>query len=583
MGSKNSKCESEENADNKNLMKLDSISTVSMAFTANDGGGTDDGIDGVKPPLCSCQSQRHMQQQQQQQQKQQSFSNQTDVYENKSIVQQQSDRPKSSLPASRNSFVLDMDDDNHIHHVRHQQHHHKSANIDHGDYGFPTLDSIHSTIEKNHGGHSPNSAAAAASVNRKSITRKSSSIMLITLFDTLILMMMLALAIILRFTDEIKPIETWFSKRLVCMFPELYSWPFKVVSNTEGVLLFDKLSSTEFLFFLFVFIIPIAAIIFLELNRLLIRQIVHGDHDDHGESIIVPKINLSIPLSVRRTCRILAGFILGLTACSIIADFVKLQTGQYRPFILDICPDFCHGKIVNSNITCWNNNSIADDQRIDVRKSMPSIVATLSSYTAIFLVYYTTAALNYRATKLFRLSLSVAIIVIGVLLSMSRVTTYRNHLWDVWAGWLIGWPLAYYIVWYHLNGFSNRLSISNLFSAKYQCRCNRNNVQDSSMMTSSINWLPFHIPRVQTSAKTANENVSRIPSYLKSNSGQVKQSPTTHSNAYINPAFSADDNNPDNHYHYHSSRIILDSNNNQMVKRDGHHQKRRSQMRTFAN
>ena len=74
MGSKNSKCESEENADNKNLMKLDSISTVSMAFTANDGGGTDDGIDGVKPPLCSCQSQRHMQQQQQ---KQQSFSNQT--------------------------------------------------------------------------------------------------------------------------------------------------------------------------------------------------------------------------------------------------------------------------------------------------------------------------------------------------------------------------------------------------------------------------------------------------------------------------------------------------------------------------
>lgn len=214
---------------------------------------------------------------------------------------------------------------------------------------------------------------------------------------------------------------------------------------------------------------------------------------------------------------------------------------------------------------------------------MPSIVATLSSYTAIFLVYYTTAALNYRATKLFRLSLSVAIIVIGVLLSMSRVTTYRNHLWDVWAGWLIGWPLAYYIVWYHLNGFSNRLSISNLFSAKYQCRCNRSNVQDSSMMTSSINWLPFHIPRVQTSAKTANENVARIPSYLKSNSGQVKQSPTTHSNAYINPAFSADDNNPDNHYHYHSSRIILDSNNNQMVKRDGHHQKRRSQMRTFAN
>lgn len=184
----------------------------------------------------------------------------TDVYENKSIVQQQSDRSKSSLPASRNSFILDMDDDNHIHHVRHQQHHHKSANIDHGDYGFPTLDSIHSTIEKNHGGHSPNSAAAAASVNRKSITRKSSSIMLITLFDTLILMMMLALAIILRFTDEIKPIETWFSKRLVCMFPELYSWPFKVVSNTEGVLLFDKLSSTEFLFFLFVFIIPIAAV-----------------------------------------------------------------------------------------------------------------------------------------------------------------------------------------------------------------------------------------------------------------------------------------------------------------------------------
>lgn len=59
MGSKNSKCESEENADNKNLMKLDSISTVSMAFTANDG--TDD-ID-AKAVVCSCQSQRQRQHQ----------------------------------------------------------------------------------------------------------------------------------------------------------------------------------------------------------------------------------------------------------------------------------------------------------------------------------------------------------------------------------------------------------------------------------------------------------------------------------------------------------------------------------------
>lgn len=320
---------------------------------------------------------------------------------------------------------------------------------------------------------------------------------------------------------------------------------------------------------------------------------MHGDYDDHGESIIVPKINLSIPLCVRRTCRILgklfdsfffhyrfivtlllAGFVLGLAACSIIADFVKLQTGQYRPFILNICPDFCIDSKVNLNATCWHNNSTSDDIRIDVHKSMPSIVATLSSYTGIFLVYYVTAALNYRATKVFRLLLSVTIIIVGVLMSMSRVTTYRNHWWDVLAGWFIGVPLAYYIVWYHLNGFSNRLSITNLFSAKYQNYCMGRSVHDSSM-ASPVNWLPFHIPRVQASAKTtANPNVVRVPSHLKSNASRVKQS--THSNAYINPAFSSDDHPP--------NRIILDSNNNQMAKRDGHrHNHHRSQMRTFAN
>ena len=344
----------------------------------------------------------------------------------------------------------------------------------------------------------------------------------------------------------------------------------------------------------------------MELIRILIRQIVHGDYDNYSETIIVPKINLSIPISVRRICRILAGFILGLSACSIIADFIKLQTGQYRPYILDICPDFCHNlSTPNSNPTCWRTGNITDDIRIDVRKSMPSIVATLSSYSTIFLVYYITAALNYRATKVFRLLLSGIIIVFGILLSISRLTSYRNHIWDILAGWLIGYPLAYYIVWYHLNGFSNRLSISNLFSAKSQCRgnCCMNNIHNA-LITSSANWPTFHIPRVQTSAKTNsnsnNESVARIPSFLKTNYShnnnqnvQAKQSSSSHSNAYINPAFSPDEhqNNQDNH-HYHSSRIVLDTNNNQLSKRDGqnhrHQQQQqqnrnRLQMRTFAN
>ena len=69
MGSNQSKCESEENADNKNLMKLDSISTVSMAFTAtNDccidtAAGTDDMIDLKQSSLCSCQLQSQRQRQ----------------------------------------------------------------------------------------------------------------------------------------------------------------------------------------------------------------------------------------------------------------------------------------------------------------------------------------------------------------------------------------------------------------------------------------------------------------------------------------------------------------------------------------
>ncbi|XP_027197422.2 uncharacterized protein LOC113791789 isoform X1 [Dermatophagoides pteronyssinus] len=600
MGSNQSKCESEENADNKNLMKLDSISTVSMAFTAtNDccidtAAGTDDMIDLKQSSLCSCQLQRQRQRQLRHiSQHHQLISNQSDVCD-KSIIDHQ--RSKSLPPISQNSFVLDMDD---IHHINHPVHHHhqqqhKSTNID-GDYGFSNLDSISPLSDKNNAG---------TSIVRKTNGRKSSSIILIAFFDTLIMLLMLALAIILRFTDEIKPIDTWFAKRMVCMFEPFYSWPYHLVSNTEGKLLFDNLSSDEFLFYVFVFIIPVVIITLMELIRILIRQIVHGDYDNYSETIIVPKINLSIPLSVRRICRILAGFILGLSACSIIADFIKLQTGQYRPYILDICPYFCHN-LTTSNPTCWRTCNITDDIRIDVRKSMPSIVATLSSYSTIFLVYYITASLNYRATKVFRLLLSVIIIVFGILLSISRLTSYRNHIWDILAGWMISYPLAYYIVWYHLNGFSNRLSISNLFSAKSQCRgnCCMNNIHNA-LITSSANWPTFHIPRVQTSAKTNpnsnNESVARIPSFLKTNYShnnqnvQAKQSSSSHSNAYINPAFSPDEhqNNQDNH-HYHSSRIVLDSNNNQLGKRDGqnhrhqHQQQQqnrnRLQMRTFAN
>ena len=168
----------------------------------------------------------------------------------KSIIDHQ--RSKSLPPISQNSFVLDMDD---IHHINHPVHHHhqqqhKSTNID-GDYGFSNLDSISPLSDKNNAG---------TSIVRKTNGRKSSSIILIAFFDTLIMLLMLALAIILRFTDEIKPIDTWFAKRMVCMFEPFYSWPYHLVSNTEGKLLFDNLSSDEFLFYVFVFIIPVVIV-----------------------------------------------------------------------------------------------------------------------------------------------------------------------------------------------------------------------------------------------------------------------------------------------------------------------------------
>lgn len=156
-----------------------------------------------------------------------------------------------------------MDD---IHHINHPVHHqqHKSTNID-GDYGFSNLDSISPLSDKNHAG---------TSIVQKSNGRKSSSIILIAFFDTLIMLLMLALAIILRFTDEIKPIDTWFAKQMVCMFQPFHSWPYHLVSNTEGKLLFDNLSSDEFLFYVFVFIIPVVIVSLIKSNLLFSRLII---------------------------------------------------------------------------------------------------------------------------------------------------------------------------------------------------------------------------------------------------------------------------------------------------------------------
>ncbi|XP_008552441.1 putative phosphatidate phosphatase [Microplitis demolitor] len=137
-------------------------------------------------------------------------------------------------------------------------------------------------------------------------------------------------------------------------------------------------------------------------------------------------------------------FVIGAITTVLIGDVTKLTIGRLRPHFMDLCkPDIdCslpinHNKYFNSDeFNCTAN--ITASVLKEARLSFPSGHASLSTYCAVFFIFYLQLRITCKSLKLFKYLLQFILVLIVTFVSMTRIADFWHHWSDVTVGILIG-------------------------------------------------------------------------------------------------------------------------------------------------
>ncbi|XP_015584947.1 phospholipid phosphatase 1 isoform X2 [Cephus cinctus] len=142
-------------------------------------------------------------------------------------------------------------------------------------------------------------------------------------------------------------------------------------------------------------------------------------------------------------------YAVGIVTLTFVCDVIKILIGEPRPHFFDTCRPRelhnCTDGYVHS-FTCTNT----DDAYwfvSDSSKSFPSGHSALSSFTAIFLMWYFQNRLPKRmSTFILKPWLQCIALSWGLVCSLTRIADNRHHWWDVLAGDILGVLFAIFAV-----------------------------------------------------------------------------------------------------------------------------------------
>ncbi|XP_028392563.1 phospholipid phosphatase 1-like [Dendronephthya gigantea] len=153
----------------------------------------------------------------------------------------------------------------------------------------------------------------------------------------------------------------------------------------------------------------------------------------------------------RWLCVVYICFLVGAAATVVLTDVGKYTVGRLRPHFLAVCkPDFAH---LNCT-TEFHRNFITDDVCTgdtdlikEARLSFPSGHSSFAAFCMMFLVLYVDLRMTYFASvRLFKPAVEFALLLLAVLCGLSRVSDYKHHWSDVFAGLLLGTFFAFFFV-----------------------------------------------------------------------------------------------------------------------------------------
>ncbi|CAH1773583.1 unnamed protein product [Owenia fusiformis] len=205
------------------------------------------------------------------------------------------------------------------------------------------------------------------------------------------------------------------------------------------------------------FCVPPVVIIIGELS-------VWAFNSQHQKGVNIICNHCTLPQLVRRLLRFIGVFLFGALLTLVFTDVTKIMTGRLRPNFLEVCQPnqtMCRLMSSQTDATCTASNR--DDIR-NARLSFPSLHASVTSFSAIYLVIYIHGTITTHHVRIMQPFLSLTFVILSLLCGYSRVGRYQSHWTDVLAGFILGPLMALYLGVYVLNSFQERMSGKQLYT-----------------------------------------------------------------------------------------------------------------------
>ncbi|XP_071487563.1 phospholipid phosphatase-related protein type 1-like [Diadema antillarum] len=208
----------------------------------------------------------------------------------------------------------------------------------------------------------------------------------------------------------------------------------------------------EIIVYVLAFVVPPIVILFGEAAVAL--YYLQGGEKELTREKTVRTFGIKLHALLRRTVRFTGIFLLGAFLTWILTRAGKIILGRPAPYFFSAasCLTPCASGSVFTITDC------ADTEDDDLaRQSFPSLYASLSAYSSVFVAVYITALMRLNSAHAIRPFVGLAVFSVPFLLGVEQVASYKSHWTDVIAGWILGGAIAAYLIFAILDTFRGPL------------------------------------------------------------------------------------------------------------------------------
>ncbi|UJR25044.1 hypothetical protein I4U23_006404 [Adineta vaga] len=249
--------------------------------------------------------------------------------------------------------------------------------------------------------------------------------------DSIVLVFAIVIAFLLRASD-IFPVR---QQRFLCDDARYYQAYDDANAERNYVILSNI---TLYIFCLFV---PIIIISIIELIRSF------TSYNTYRARLTI-RFKECLVRSLSRILKFSSVFIFGALTTTILTDILKIMSGRLRPYFLTLCnPDLksCNGMgLTDAEFVCLSKNMTGLLR--DARLSFPSLHASLSMYSAVFLAIYLHRIIRIERVRIVKPFLIMSILTLSIVAGGVRLASNKNHWEDVAVGFTLGGSIALYLM-----------------------------------------------------------------------------------------------------------------------------------------